>query len=324
MKRTPAPARIALALTLLALPFAAGAQDFPSRTIRMIVPYAGGGLPDPLTRVIAQSFAATFGQSAIVEQKPGAGGLTAIQELLKAPADGHTLMFVDPSQWAIQPNLRPGAYDPLKDFAPIGIVGRSILYLMVREDLKVANLQELVALAKSKPGVLSYGTPGNGSLHHLFMETLKSHYGVDIVHVPFKGAVLAFQAFMAGDLGVAVQAILTAEPQMKSGTMRRILAGSSQRSRFVPNVPSLSEAGIEGNFAGDLGYIARGGTPKPVVDKLAAALAKAVQNPDFQKQLENFYADPLFRTPEQFAETIRADLPRYARAIKIAGAKATD
>ena len=111
---------------------------------------------------------------------------------------------------------------------------------------------------------------------------------------------------------------------MKSGTMRRILASSSQRSSFVPDVPSLADMGIDGNFTGDLGYVARGGTPKPVIDKLAGALAKAVQNPDFQKQLANFYADPLFRTPEQFAEVIRADMPRYARAVKLAGAKATD
>ncbi len=324
MKFMPLLAKGALAIASLAALASADAQEFPARPIRIMIPYAGGGLPDPLTRVIGQSMAATLGQQVLVEQKPGAGGSTAALELIKSPADGYTLMFADSSHWGIQPALRPGIYDPVRDFSPIGMVARSFLYIVVREDLKVKSIEEFVALAKAKPGTISYGTSGNGSLHHLFMETVRAHYGIELVHVPFKGAVPAFQAFMAGHLPVTIATVVTAEPHMKGGTMRRLLASSAQRSRFVPDVPSLADMKIEGNITGDMGYVAPAGTPKPVIDKLYGALAKAVQQPDFQKHLDSFYVDPLFRTPEQFAEIIRADVPRYARVVKLSGAKATD
>lgn len=312
-----------LALLGAMLCMGAAAQEFPTKPIRLIVPYAGGGAPvDPMTRIIAQSMSGTLGQTVVVDNRVGAGGLLAVQELLRLPADGYTLLCTDPAQWAILPALRPGVYDPLKDFAPIGMALRSILYVVVREDLNVKTIEDLVALAKAKPRTLSYGSPGIGTLHNLFMEALKAQYGIDIVHVPFKGSVPAFEALLAGDLPISVAAIATAEQQVKAGKIRRLLASASQRSRYVPDVPSLADKKIDENFTGDIGYMAAGGTPRPIIDKLAAALQKATQAPDFAQRAAGYFAEVAYRTPEQLTEIMRADGPRYVRAVKLSGAKA--
>lgn len=311
-----------LAPFLLCLGLVAQAQDFPSRPMRIIVPYPPGGIPDPVTRVVAQSMSETLGQPIVVENKLGGGGLPAVRDLQQSKPDGYTLLCLDNGMWALQPALRPGIYDPLKDFAPVGTAVMTTIYVTVNDSLRVKTIQELVALAKANPGKFSFGTSGVGTSHQLLMETVKAHFGIDLVHVPYKGAASSAAALVAGEIPVVIASMGTLAPHMKTGKIRRLLASTFRRSAFSPEVPGLGDVGIDNNFAGDVGYVAPGGTPRTVIDKLAGALAKAVQTPEFAKRMEGLFVEVSYRTPEQFEEAIRQDVPRYARAVKLSGAKA--
>ncbi len=314
--------RVTLLAAALAAFGSAQAQEFPSRAIRIIVPYAAGGVPDPLTRTLGSMMSPLLGQQIIVENKPGAGGVPAMQDLMRSPADGYTLSYADAGLWAVQPALRPGIYDPMKEFTPLGTAVMSIIFVVVREDLGVRTIQELIALAKSKPGQLSYGSSGSGSLHHLFMESLKAHYGFDMVHVPYKAATQALQALLAGDLGVTMASAAASTPFAKSGKIRVILAATQQRSQFLPEVPSMGDLKVETTYSGAIGYVAPGGTPRPVVDKLAAALGTVVKSDEFAKRAESLFVEIDYRNPAQHLDLMRQDITRYARAVKISGAKA--
>ena len=314
--------RVTLLAAALAALGSAQAQEFPSRAIRIIVPYAAGGVPDPLTRTLGSMMSPLLGQQIIVENKPGAGGVPAMQDLMRSPADGYTLSYADAGLWAVQPALRPGIYDPMKEFTPLGTAVMSIIFVVVREDLAVRTIQELIALAKSKPGQLSYGSSGSGSLHHLFMESLKAHYGFDMVHVPYKAATQALQALRAGDLGVTMASAAASTPFAKSGKIRVILAATQQRSQFLPEVPSMGDLKVETTYSGAIGYVAPGGTPRPVVDKLAAALGTVVKSEEFAKRAESLFVEIDYRNPAQHLDLMRQDIARYARAVKISGAKA--
>jgi tripartite-type tricarboxylate transporter receptor subunit TctC len=322
MKTTTRRITIAgLASVLAGISTLAGAQDFPTRPIRIIVPYAPGGIPDPITRALAPHMAQTLGQPVTVENKPGGGGVPAISELLRAPADGHLLVCADAGQWAIQPALKPGVFDPAKDFVALGMVATSIIFVTVREDLPVKSFQDLVALAKSKPGQLSYGTSGIGSIHQLFMETVKAQFGMDIVHVPFKGAAASIGALVAGDIPIVIASNGSLAPHLKAGKVRRLLAATTNRSRSAPDVPSTADVAMTDSFPGDEGYIVRSGTPKAIVDKLAFAVARAAATPEFAKITENLYVDVTYLTPAQMEERMRIDQVRYAKAIRLAGVK---
>jgi tripartite-type tricarboxylate transporter receptor subunit TctC len=314
--------RATLLAAALAATGSAQAQEFPSKPLRIIVPYAAGGVPDPLTRTLGAMMSPLLGQQIIVENKPGAGGVPAMQELMRAPADGYTLSYADAGLWAVQPALRPGIYDPLKEMTPLGTAVMSIIFVVAREDLGVKSMQELVALAKSRPGKLSYGSSGSGSLHHLFMESVKAHYGVDLVHVPYKAATQAMQALLAGDLAITMASAAASAPFAKSGKIRVILAATQQRSQFLPEVPSMGDLKLETTYSGSIGYIAPGGTPRAVVDRLASALATVVKTDEFAKRAEGFFVEVDYRTPAQHLELMRQDIARYARAVKISGAKA--
>ena len=314
--------RVTLLAAALAAFGSAQAQEFPSRAIRIIVPYAAGGVPDPLTRTIATMMSPLLGQQIIVENKPGAGGVPAMQDLMRSPADGYTLSYADAGLWAVQPALRPGLYEPLREMTPLGTAVMSIIFVVVREDLGVRTIQELIALAKSRPGQLSYGSSGSGSLHHLFMESLKAHYGFDMVHVPYKAATQSLQALLAGDLGVTMASAAASTPFAKSGKIRVILAATQQRSQFLPEVPSMGDLKVETTYSGAIGYIAPGGTPRAVVDKLAAALGTVVKSDEFAKRAESLFVEVDYRNPAQHLDLMRQDMTRYARAVKISGAKA--
>lgn len=312
-------AGLTAALAAIALP--AAAQDFPTRSIRIIVPYAVGGFPDPISRTLAPHISSVLGQPVLVDNKPGGGGVPAINELLRAPADGYQMVCADAAQWAIQPVLRPGIYDPIKDFTPLGLVATAIIFVTVREDMQVKSFQELVALAKSRPGSLSYGTSGVGSLHQLFMETVKAHFGVDIVHVPYKGAAASVAALVAGDIPVVIASTGSLAAHLASGKVRRLLAATSHRLKSAPDIPATSDVGMTDSFPGDEGFIVHSATPKPIVDKLAGAIAKAAQAPDFAKLMERLHAEVTYQSPAEMAERMRTDQARYARAIKLAGVK---
>lgn len=299
----------------------ASAQEFPTRPLRIIVPYAAGGFPDPMSRALAQSMGSLLGQQIVVENKPGGGGIPALNELQRAPSDGYLLLCADAQQWAFQPALRPGIYDPQKEFTPLGMLATAVLFITVRDDMPVKSFQELVALAKAKPGTLSYGSSGIGTQHHLFMETVKSQFNVDIVHIPFKGAVASIGALIAGDIPVVIAATGTLAGHLKTGKVRRLLAATSGRMRSAPDVPATADVGLRDSFPGEIGYVVAGATPRPIVERLAAVFARAAQSPEIAKAAENLYVDVTYQPPAQMAETMRADLARYVNAIKLVGLK---
>ena len=315
--------KAAFSAGLLATAAFAFAQDFPSRPIRIIVYVPPGGVPDGVTRMLTPTMQGMLGQPVVIDTKPGAGGINAVGEFMRAAPDGHTLICIDQAQWAILPALKPGGYgyDPIKDFAPVASVVRSTLYVTVREDSGIRTFQDLLALAKAKPGTLNYGTPGIGSLHQLFTETLNAHFGITLVHVPYKGGAAAMEALLGSSIPISITSAAISGPHVKAGKVRRLLASTPQRSRFAPETPSLTDIGVENDFGGDVGYVAPAGTPRAVIEKLAAAFARAAEDPEYLKRLESFSVEPVFRTPEKFAELIRADIVRYTKAVKISGAK---
>ncbi len=300
----------------------AGAQDFPARPIRLLIGYPPGGVPDTIGRAVAPSMSATLGQPFLVENRPGAGGLTAVQELMRSEPDGHTLMSGDSGQWAILPAMRPGVYDPEKAFAPVGQVSTNAIYITVRSTLGVKTIQEFIALMKSKPGVYNYGSSGNGTVHHLFMASFMSEAGLDLRHIPYKGAVQQTQALVAGDIPIGVVSMTNSTQFVKTGQLVWLLASTRTRSKLTPEVPSTAEAGFPDiHFAGDVGYVAPAGTPRAVIERISAALAKAVQQPELLQRSQTMGVEPTYRNPDQLAELMRADRVTYNKAVKISGAK---
>ena len=307
---------------LLCLSPAAWAQEFPSRPMRLVVLYPPGGQPDNIARTLAPSVSAMLGQQLVVDNRPGGSGLTGIQEVTRNPADGYTLLSADAGQWASLPALRPGVYDFEKLFAPIALVSTSSLYITVRSAVPATTIQELIALAKSKPGSLNYGSAGNGTVHHLFMESFKAAIGLDIVHVPYKGSSQIVPALLAGDIGIAVTATASTGAFVKSGQMRLLATTTRDRSRLTPEVPSMGDLGQPDlSFAGEVGYFAPAGTPRAVIDRLAGALAKSVQQADIVQRMEGLGVVMTHLNPEQLAQHVRADVARYTKAVKISGAK---
>jgi tripartite-type tricarboxylate transporter receptor subunit TctC len=312
-----------LLLPLVFGAFGAQAQDYPNRPVRLIVPYTPGGQPDNIARALAGPISAALGQSLIIENRPGAGGIPGTQEVMRAAPDGYTLLSADAAQWAIQPALRPGIYDFEKALAPISLIYTSALYIQVRSSVPAKTIQELIALAKSKPGSLSYGSAGNGTVHHLFMETFKSALGLDIVHVPYKGSGQMVQALLAGDIQVGITATASTGPHLKSGAVRLLATTTRERSKLTPEIISQGELGFpDNNFAGESAYFAPAGTPRPIIDKLSGILAKAVVVPDVVQRAETFGVEMLHRNPEQTLQVMRADVARFVKAVKISGAKA--
>ena len=298
------------------------AQDFPSKPIRTVVAFAGG-TPDATARMLGSLISASVGQPVVVEARPGAGGLVALQAVKQSPPDGYTLLLVDSGTWAIQPVLQPGSLDTLKDLIPLGQVITTALFLVVSDRVPARSVQEFIALAKSKPGALSYGSAGNGTLHHLFMETFKASAGINVLHVPFsKGVSEALPALLGGTTDALITSWPAIEPHAKTGRAHVLLASTQERWRLAPHIPALGDMNMKGeNFSGDMGYFLLAGTPRPVVEKLAATIAKAVISAEFAERAKAYGFIPLFRGPEEFAEMIKSDVARFTRAASTAGVK---
>ncbi len=308
-------------LVLAAVPLAQ-AQDFPSRPVKIVVPYAPGGAADVVGRIVAQEMQAIAGQQFIIENRPGGGGITGVEFVVKSPADGYTLLSADAGHWAINAALYPKLpYDALRDLAPVGMITTLSLFLVAHESMKVDDLKEFIALVKSRPGQFNYGSSGNGSVHHLTMESIKAALGLDIVHVPYKGTGQSTPALVAGQVAMSISALTSIAGHVKSGKVKALLASTRKRFSLVPGVPGTEESGIAGvDFPGEIALLAPGGTPRPIVEKLSAALAKAVQRPDAIARFTAISVEGVGNTPEQLAATIRADIPKYARAVKLSGA----
>ena len=311
---------------LLALTFAAlsHAQEYPSRTVKIIVPYAPGGQADSGVRIIANSLTQQLGQAFVVENISGSSGIAAMQAAIKAPADGYTLVYSDAGQWAINPALYTTKlpYDTLRDLAPVGLFGYSALFLVTPAAFPANTLQELIALVKAKPDFYTYASSGVGSPHHLAMEDFKAALGLKILHVPYKGSSQSVPAILGGQVSMGMAALTSIAGFVKEGKIKLIAVNSKARSPFAPNVPPMADAGIaDFDHLGGLGILAPAGIPRPIVDKLSAAIAKAVALPDTVSRFATIGLEPApSSSPERMEELIRADKLKFARIVKISGA----
>ena len=302
----------------------AGAQNFPTRPIRAVVPYAAGGLPDTMTRIASQRMIEILGQQIVVDNRPGAGGISGSELVANATPDGYTLLIADVAQTAINPALFAKLpYDTLRDFAPVSLMGTSGQFLVAHATVPANSLKELIALVRTKPGQLRYGSGGIGSVHHLSMEALKAPLGLDIVHVPYKGAGQAVPALLAGEVSLLFAALPATAAHVKAGRLKLLAVNTLKRNAQAPDVPTIGEiTGIKDyDYPPAIGVMAPAKTPKAVISQLAAAVQKAMQHPDTVTRYRTLGIDPVGNTPEQYLAQTRADIAKYARAVKASGIK---
>ena len=302
----------------------AGAQDFPTKPVRVVVPYAAGGLPDTMTRLAAVRMTEIFGQQVVVDNRAGAGGIGACELVAAAIPDGYTLLVVDVAQTAINPALYSKLpYDTLRDFTPVSLMGTSAQFLSANASVPANTLAELIKLVKSKPGQMSYGSGGIGSVHHLSMEALKTPLGLDIIHVPYKGNGQAIPAMIGGEVALVFTALPAIEGHLKTGRVKLLAVNTLKRSPQAPNVPTVSEVtGIKDyDYPPAIGVLAPAKTPKAVINRIAAVIAKAVNHPDIASRYIALGIDPVGNTPEEYAAQIRIDIAKYAKAVKASGVK---
>jgi len=301
----------------------AQAQEFPNRPIRIVAPYPPGGQADVIGRLLCQQFQTQLGQQCLIENRPGAGGIPGTEFVVKSNPDGYTLLVADSGQWAVAPAMMAKPpFDPVKDLAPVGLVTTSSMFIAVHSSVPAADLKEFIALAKAKPGSLQYGSSGNATVHHLAMETFKAQLGLDLQHVPYKGAGQSVPALASGQVPVVVAGLTNLAPFAKTGQVRVIGATTRKRSPLAPEVLGMSEVGASDvDFPGELGLFAPAGTPRAAIDRLSAALRAAGKDPEFGRRLNAVGIEAAASTPEELAGIIQVDQDKYRRAIKLSGAK---
>ncbi len=320
-------ARSVLALALVAAALDAApttwAQSFPSKPVRLIVPFPPGGSLDNVGRLIAQKLSDLWGQSVVVENKPGAGGNIGADYVAKSAPDGYTIVMGALSTHAVNPNLYPSMpYDARKDFAPVSLVAITPNVLIVNSALPVQSVRDLVGYAKAHPGKVNFGSGSNGSGGHLAGELFRIESGTDVQHIPFKGGAPALQALLAGETQFMFDNLANAMAQVKGGKVRAIAVTTAQRSRLAPELPTMAEQGMSGfDISTWFGLMLPAGTPKDVVAKWNADLVKVLNMPDVREKMLAQGADPAPMTPEQFSAFIDAELVKYARIVKLSGAK---
>jgi tripartite-type tricarboxylate transporter receptor subunit TctC len=301
----------------------ASAQTYPIKAVRLIVPFPPGGSLDIAGRLIAQKLTEMWGQTVVVENKPGAGGNIGADFVAKSPPDGYTILLGALSTHAVNPSLyKSMPYDAAKDFAPITLIAVTPNVLVVNASSPVNNAKEFIAYAKANPGKLAFGSGSNGSAGHLAGELFKVETGTDAVHVPFKGGAPATQALLAGDTQFMFDNLANAMAQVKAGRLKALAVTTAERSKLVPELPTMAEAGLPGfDIATWYGLFAPAGTPAPIIAKWNADVTRILNSPDIRARLVADGADPSPNTPEQFAQMIARELTKYARIVKVSGAK---
>jgi tripartite-type tricarboxylate transporter receptor subunit TctC len=312
-----------LGVFALALAPLAAAQPYPGKTIKIVVPFAVGGIADTFARVIGQKLSDAWGQPVIVENKGGAGGNIGADFVAKSPPDGYTLVMGNIGTHAVNPYLiRNMPFDPLKDFVPIAHVLDAEGLLVVNPSVAATTVPEIIALAKSEPGKLSYASGGVGTTSHLAGELFKSIAKVDIVHVPYKGNSPAITDLLGGQTQMIFATMPTVLPQVKAGRLRAVAVIGQERTTALPDTPTVAETLSGFAVSNWIGLFAPAGTPQEIVNKLNAEVQKIMQQPDVQKRLETEGARFIPTTPQTFAAFQRAEAQKWARAIKEAGIKA--
>lgn len=312
---------VAASLTL-AFAGPAAAQPFPSRNLTIVVPFPPGGVTDQVARVVAQKLQDSLGKTVIVENKPGAGGQIAAAVVTKAEADGHTLFIGDSGALAINPGLYKNfSYDPLKDLTPVSNLVTSPLVLVVPKDSPANSVAELVALAKKKPGGLSYASQGIGTVGHLLGELFRTQTGTTLHHVAYKGSAPALQDVMSGQVDLLFDPVITASPLVTTAKLKALAIADAKRSPALPGVKTLAESGTQGVEAGVwFGMVAKAGTPVPVVKRLNEEVQKALRSPDVVKRFTDQGLVLAGNTPEQFGAFLKSEVARWAPIVKASGA----
>jgi tripartite-type tricarboxylate transporter receptor subunit TctC len=320
----PMPVLAALVLAAFT-PDAALAQAsaYPAKPIRFVVPFPPGGGTDILSRALAQKLSESFGQQVIIDNRPGAGGNIGADIAAKAAPDGYTLVMGQTSNLAINPTLfAKMPYDAVKDFAPITLVTEAPLVVVVPQASSIRSIRDLIAQAREKPGTINFASPGNGTVGHLVGEMFKRQAGIDMVHVPYKGAAAALTDLLGGQVSVYFASGPVAAGQLKGGRIRAIGVTSLKRSPTMPEVPTVAESGLPGfDAASWYGVLAPAGTPKEIVARLHAEMVRAMQSPDLKERMTAEGGEPIGSTPAEFAAFIRSETVKWARVIKEAGAK---
>ena len=314
---------VSILTAVCAMAHGQSAQTYPNKPIRIVVPYAPGGTTSILTRAVGQKLTDAWGQSIIVDNRGGAAGGIGTEAVARAAPDGYTLLLGTVGTFGINSAVYTKlSYDPVKDFAPVGMLATSANMLLVHPSVPVTSVKELIALAKSKPNSLNYGSSGSGSTSHLSGEMFKSMAGINMTHVPYKGGAPMMADLLGGQLEVMFDQVPAVLPHVKSGRARALAVTTAQRSAAAPDVPTMAEAGVPGyEMAVWYGLLAPAATPRDIVAKLNAELAKVLNQPDFKQQMLAQGAELMPSTAEQLAEIIRDDLVKYARVAKEAGAK---
>jgi tripartite-type tricarboxylate transporter receptor subunit TctC len=309
-------------LMLLVMAFPAMAQEaYPSKSVRLMAAAAPGGNPDVLGRMLAVKLSEAFGRPFIVENVPGAGGVVAAEILARAPADGHVLMLGDSGALAINVALNPKlSYHPLKDFTLITALAAVPTVLVAHPSIAANSLQEFVALAKSQPGKLSYGSAGNGSVHHLTMAVFAAREGLDMLHVPYKGGSALVAAALSGEVQSGWSGIPNVASHIRAGKLKVFAISTARRSSSLPDVPTAIELGYSDfDIATVIGLQAPIGTPREVVNRLQAVAAKALREREFAERMANLGMELREEGTESYGRFVREDLERYAAAVKAAG-----
>jgi len=317
-------ARLA-AIALFALTAVAARGDtFPSRPIRIVVPFAAGGATDLIARVVGQKLTESMGQAVVVENRPGASGMIGADLVAKAPPDGYTLLMASTAEIAINPSLYSKmSYDPQKDLAPITLAGVTPLILVVNPASPLHSVADIVKEAKAHPGAISFASAGNGSVQHLSGELVKVLTSTDMVHVPYKGAAPALTDVLSGQVTMFFSGMPPAMPHVKSGKLRALAVTTPKRSPAAPDVPTMAEAGVQGfDISNWFGLLAPAGTPPGILDKLHDEAVKALMQPTVKERLAEQGAEVVADSREHFGAFIKAEADKYAKLIKVSGAKA--
>jgi len=315
--------RVLISVLFVLLAGSAAAQtSYPGKPIRFVVPYPPGGFTDILARLIGQRLTESWTQPVVIENRGGGGSTIGSDIVAKAPPDGYTLLMVAPDL-AINPSLYPKLpYDTVKDFAPVTLVAWGPMALVVHPSVSANSVNELIALAKSEPRPLNYGSGGNGTGGHLAMELFKTMAGVKMVHVPYKGIGPASNDLVGGQVSLMFLQMAVARPQILAGKLRALAVAGGQRTQAMPELPTVAEAGLPGFDVNPwFGVVTRAETPKDIVAKLSNEIGKIMRLPEVRERLSSLGGEPVTNTPEEFAAFMNAEIVKWAKVVKESGAR---
>jgi tripartite-type tricarboxylate transporter receptor subunit TctC len=320
--RVKVPAIVLSVLGVMLYANGGHAQSWPQQPVKIVVGLAAGGTTDTIARIAGKALTERLGQPVVIENRPGAAGTIAAEAVARGPADGYTLVMGNLPQMVILPAMSATRYDPVKDFAPISIVGSNAFVLCVNPKVPAKTLAEFIAHVRTKPGQLAYGTGGIGNVTHLSMAYFLKLAGIEMIHVPYKGGAPAMADLVAGHVQAIFASTSDALAQIKAGTIRPLAISSSVRSPALPDVPTVMESGFpQFKTLTWNGLMAPARTPRAVIDRVAAEIAHAVKDPAVIQQLGNQGVDPIGNTPEEFAAAMKADVALWTEAVSLAGIK---